>query len=232
MRNSFLALSLLASFAAISGTADAAVTTFTGLSTGVTDPDTGTPEQYRVSFTFDDSPSPYPVFHWVTTDAPFVPYDYAYYTNIVAFSVVGPRYDVSFSSGFSQVSTLDSSRSRGGNVGLAVSAGSDGNSIGYALGFRFLPQTAYADTSMPTSLPIASAFENGFSLTEYYYDGDPADEIITSRELLNFRFASGGIVPSATSVPEPATWAMMLVGFGAVGYGMRRRTVRTRVVFA
>ncbi|MCA1654319.1 MAG: FxDxF family PEP-CTERM protein [Sphingomicrobium sp.] len=29
-------------------------------------------------------------------------------------------------------------------------------------------------------------------------------------------FAPGG-------VPEPGTWAMMLVGFGAVGYGMRRR---------
>lgn len=28
---------------------------------------------------------------------------------------------------------------------------------------------------------------------------------------------------SATAVPEPATWAMMLVGFGAVGFGMRRR---------
>jgi hypothetical protein len=28
----------------------------------------------------------------------------------------------------------------------------------------------------------------------------------------------------ASSVPEPTTWAMMLVGFGAVGYSMRRRS--------
>lgn len=26
-------------------------------------------------------------------------------------------------------------------------------------------------------------------------------------------------------VPEPATWAMMMLGFGAIGYAMRRRTV-------
>lgn len=59
---------------------------------------------------------------------------------------------------------------------------------------------------------------------------------------LLFRNSSGGLViddvtvdviGSATAVPEPATWAMMLAGFGAVGYAMRRRAkVRTNVSFA
>lgn len=33
-------------------------------------------------------------------------------------------------------------------------------------------------------------------------------------------------------VPEPATWAMMIAGFGAVGSAMRRRSVRTSVIYA
>lgn len=31
---------------------------------------------------------------------------------------------------------------------------------------------------------------------------------------------------SFASVPEPATWAMMILGLGAVGYSMRRRAVK------
>jgi hypothetical protein len=38
-------------------------------------------------------------------------------------------------------------------------------------------------------------------------------------------FATGG-------VPEPATWAMMLFGFGSLGYSMRRKKVRARIRFA
>lgn len=34
------------------------------------------------------------------------------------------------------------------------------------------------------------------------------------------------------AVPEPATWAMMLAGFGAVGFAMRRRRQDTRISFA
>jgi hypothetical protein len=40
-------------------------------------------------------------------------------------------------------------------------------------------------------------------------------------------------IPSAAAVPEPATWAMMILGMGAVGFAMRRRSkVRTTVKFA
>ena len=37
---------------------------------------------------------------------------------------------------------------------------------------------------------------------------------------------------NAGAVPEPATWAMMLMGFGLVGGAMRRRKVSTSVSFA
>ncbi len=45
--------------------------------------------------------------------------------------------------------------------------------------------------------------------------------------------ASYGGNLSFTPVPEPTTWAMMLVGFGLVGFALRRRqSVKTAVSFA
>ena len=51
----------------------------------------------------------------------------------------------------------------------------------------------------------------------------------TVDDVRQFRMSAA---PTA-AVPEPATWAMMLLGFGAIGFGMRRRrsdTVRVRFV--
>ena len=46
---------------------------------------------------------------------------------------------------------------------------------------------------------------------------------------VNFTFTSN---VSAAAVPEPATWALMILGMGAVGFAMRRRNTTTRVRFA
>lgn len=88
---------------------------------------------------------------------------------------------------------------------------------------------------------------DGFSVTAIYRDVDPsrplspADVIDPAGNLLNSASYAGSTgVPGATSasvagpydgtftevagaVPEPATWAMMVVGFGVIGAGMRRR---------
>ena len=37
----------------------------------------------------------------------------------------------------------------------------------------------------------------------------------------------GGVADATTSVPEPAIWAMMLIGFGAVGGALRSRRKAT-----
>ena len=49
---------------------------------------------------------------------------------------------------------------------------------------------------------------------------------VNSRTASDARF-SGNLSFAPPAVSEPATWAMMLVGFGTVGFGMRRRNART-----
>lgn len=42
----------------------------------------------------------------------------------------------------------------------------------------------------------------------------------------------GGVSLAISAVPEPATWALMMLGFGAIGFAMRRNKVRTTVAYA
>ena len=89
--------------------------------------------------------------------------------------------------------------------------------------------------------PGASVFE--FSLAQslftgpidglIYYPGQTFEPTITARlsQSLSYSVAGGesygsnrlGALQVGAAVPEPATWAMMLVGFGAVGFSMRRK---------
>lgn len=47
--------------------------------------------------------------------------------------------------------------------------------------------------------------------------------------IMNVSFSVGDVVPS---VPEPASWVLMLVGFGLVGAAMRHRRETLRVTYA
>ncbi len=69
----------------------------------------------------------------------------------------------------------------------------------------------------------------------------PSLGVLTGRQVLSVNGNSGGngsyagtlaFTAAATpAVPEPATWALMLMGFGAVGYSMRRRS-KVRFAYA
>jgi hypothetical protein len=65
-----------------------------------------------------------------------------------------------------------------------------------------------------------------------YYDGQTFEPTVDLRlsQSLSYSVAGGdtygparlGAIAVGSAVPEPATWAMMLFGFGAVGFSMRR----------
>jgi hypothetical protein len=88
----------------------------------------------------------------------------------------------------------------------------DATSIDYtsARGFRAIFDTGYLD--IYSVLPI--------SLT-----GSTALDQTTAETFRNqTRYLTGGSISAvATAVPEPATWALMILGFGIVGAAMRKR---------
>lgn len=58
-----------------------------------------------------------------------------------------------------------------------------------------------------------------------------ADFVNLDRKADGFKFGDLTVNSVESAVPEPATWAMMLIGFGAVGHSMRRRP-RTKLALA
>jgi hypothetical protein len=53
------------------------------------------------------------------------------------------------------------------------------------------------------------------------YDATPGTFLFTTQGTRTTSFSASAFTTAA--VPEPATWALMILGFGVVGYSMRRR---------
>ncbi len=71
------------------------------------------------------------------------------------------------------------------------------------------------------------------SSTNFGFVSSPFDFLQVSQVGTGFAVIDNVTFGTSSAVPEPATWAMMLVGFGMVGFAMRKRSnVRTTVSYA
>jgi hypothetical protein len=62
-------------------------------------------------------------------------------------------------------------------------------------------------------------------------DGETYIAVIAGYDARDYGAYTLSVAPLQAGVPEPASWAMMLAGFGAVGTAMRAGRQRTRVRF-
>ena len=90
---------------------------------------------------------------------------------------------------------------------------------------------AYDAITQAVATVIGQSYTVSFMLTDN--SNQTTASAVTNGNLAGINvtaYAQAGI-PQAGTVPEPATWAMMLVGFGAMGFAMRRRQ-KVRVSYA
>ena len=74
------------------------------------------------------------------------------------------------------------------------------------------------------TVPLSLLPSTGFSPTNYGFNLWPRTGLGNNAQISDF--APDDALLTAAAVPEPSTWAMMLIGFGAVGLGLRRRKGR------
>ncbi|KQS04966.1 hypothetical protein ASG11_12480 [Sphingomonas sp. Leaf357] len=91
----------------------------------------------------------------------------------------------------------------------------------HVLGFSFLNeatgQTNYGYARITTSTGTGTGLGFPATITQLVYENSGAALTVA---------AVGG------AVPEPATWGMMILGFGMIGAAARKRSVKTTVKFA
>lgn len=83
-----------------------------------------------------------------------------------------------------------------------------------------VPGAADGNQTSATSNPIVTFLLTGLDQQAVSFN---MDSDTNAFEIDNIVVNTIGVGPHDGAVPEPATWAMMLLGFGAIGFSMRRR---------
>lgn len=114
--------------------------------------------------------------------------------------------------------------------GTTISFGVDGIQApgGYSF-FNLASNAALSGSPQASADNVMSYYYHDGAGADYYGPLDSNGNGFDKSSDINVRvFASA---TTASAVPEAATWAMMLVGFGVVGFGMRRQVRRSEVTF-
>ena len=98
-------------------------------------------------------------------------------------------------------------------VGLAQAAGASGVLIRNSAMNAGLPAPGLGGFDPSIAIPT---FSTTFELGQAFLSSVGAGTLVV-------RMAANSVTPPP-SVPEPTSWAMLVLGFGTLGYAMRRRT--------
>lgn len=129
---------------------------------------------------------------------------------------------------------INSSSTNGTLIDLATLTSCSVSFGGAACGTQLLLNNDSAFTGSPSDA-ISFGTSNGASTDRgavyYFADGALTNFGTFSSILLGSRQAATLRVSQAalSAVPEPATWVMMLIGFGGMGLALRRRRVVARL---
>lgn len=128
----------------------------------------------------------------------------------------------SLSSGFQVVSRSPVSEPPFGSFAYTIDCTSCDNGVNSTV------KTLSFTLSASTALSIASLSPNTYQGTSIYFTSDLVSE---KADATNGKTGNVGATASASAVPESATWAMFVLGFGSLGATMRRRK-QVNVTFA
>lgn len=87
---------------------------------------------------------------------------------------------------------------------------------------------AISGNALTAQIALSLLPSTGFSPERYGFNLWPRIGTGNNNQITDFSPENATL---AAAVPEPATWALFLLGFGAVGYGLRRHRRSAAVVF-
>lgn len=102
-------------------------------------------------------------------------------------------------------------------IEFALTGLGNGGTVDFFITLNGTTEVSFLDQILGNGDTFFAFLANGSDLITNvrYVADDPPGELTILKQVR--------IIPGANVVPEPSTWAMMLLGFGAVGYTMRRR---------